>query len=284
MSFYYKYKFVSPEPIFALVKEELKSYFDTGAIDDTLFGLYTFKCLEKLGKASYPINQAMLCIDTNEARLPDDFHAVREAWACIDYQTSYQLPNATYTQLLQQHTRIDGANYYCTSCADDEAPDIIQAIYKTTNTVMFKWKKEYLLTPGNAYPACPDDLYCANYKAMADNSYDVRDNKFVTTFREGKVYIQYYSNQYDRNNQLIPDEYRIKEYIEAFLKQKMYEQLKNQATDETRGVLTKEWQNYMQMADEAYILADTENKKEDVYRKQRAIKRTKNRFDKYNIR
>ena len=28
MSYYYKYNFISPEPIYATVKEELKSYFD----------------------------------------------------------------------------------------------------------------------------------------------------------------------------------------------------------------------------------------------------------------
>jgi hypothetical protein len=283
MSFYYKYKFVNPEPLFAIVKEEMKSYFDTGSVDDTLFPEYVDQCLKKLSKSSYPINQAMLCIDTNESRLPDDFYAVREAWACTDVSKAYQLPNATYTQLLQQHTRIDGANYVCTGCGDNEPPDIIQAIYKTTNTVMFKWRKEYLLTPGNAYPACPKDLFCANYNAIACDSYDIRDNKFVTTFRTGKVYIQYYSNDFDRENQLVPDEYRVQEFIKAFLKQKMYEQLANQTTDETYKQIHEKYLYYKQLSDEAYILADTEDKKEDVYRKERAINRVRRRFNKYNI-
>jgi len=53
MSYYYKYNFVSPEPIYSIVKEELKSYFDTGAVDDLMFPTYLFLTtsllLEKLG-------------------------------------------------------------------------------------------------------------------------------------------------------------------------------------------------------------------------------------------
>ena len=55
MSYYYKYNFVSPEPIFAEVKEELRSYFDTGMVDDILFPKYVEDCLKRLGRSSYKI-------------------------------------------------------------------------------------------------------------------------------------------------------------------------------------------------------------------------------------
>lgn len=278
MSFYYKYNFVSPSQIFALVKEELKGYMDSGAIDDSLFGLWTDQCLKKLGRSTYPINHAMLCIESCDSKLPDDFHAVREAWACTDASQSYQLPSALYTQI---STRLDNDTLTCdVNC---EVPDMIQAIYKTTNTVAFQWKKEYLLTPGNTYPACPQDLYCANYNSISENSYDIRDNKFVTSFRDGKVYMQYYSKQFDCENQLIPDEYRITKFIELFLKEKLFEQLSNQATDDTMKAMEYKYDKAKAKADEAYIMADTEGKKEDVYRKQRAIRRTQRRFSKYRI-
>ena len=80
MSYYYKYNFVSPDPIYATVKEELKSYFDTGAVDDLLFPTYLDKCLKKLGRTTYIISEQVLFIEDFEARLPDNFHAVREAW------------------------------------------------------------------------------------------------------------------------------------------------------------------------------------------------------------
>ena len=40
MSNYYKYNFISPEGIFAIIKEEFKSYYDTAAIDDLMFNTY----------------------------------------------------------------------------------------------------------------------------------------------------------------------------------------------------------------------------------------------------
>ena len=69
MSYYYKYNFVSPSPIYAVVKEELKSYFDTGAVDDLLFPTYLDKCLRKPGRATYVISEEILYIEDSEARL-----------------------------------------------------------------------------------------------------------------------------------------------------------------------------------------------------------------------
>ena len=82
MSYYYKYNFISPEVVYSTVKEELKSYFDTGAVDDLLFPTYLDKCLRKLGRSSYVITEIPLYIENFEARLPDNFFAVREAWLC----------------------------------------------------------------------------------------------------------------------------------------------------------------------------------------------------------
>ena len=55
MSYRHNYNFISPEPIFAIIKEELKAYYDTGSIDDIMFNTYLNKCLNKLGLATYTI-------------------------------------------------------------------------------------------------------------------------------------------------------------------------------------------------------------------------------------
>lgn len=286
MSYYYKYNFISPQKIFARVKEELKSYFDSGMVDDTMFPLYTEDCLRKLGKSSYAINQAILYVEDFKSSLPEDFHAVREAWMCAAWSKDYQLPNATYEQCVKDiATRVDHQDIYCQPCNECELPTVIEAVYKHTTTVLFQYNRQYLLTPGNLYPSCPNDLYCANYNAASPNSYDIRDNKLVTTFRDGTVYVQYYSNQVDdAENQLVPDSFRVLQYIEAYLKQKIFEQIYNQVTDETFAQSERKYLMYEQKANEAYILADTENKKQDVYRQVRSINRTRNRFRKFDIR
>lgn len=285
MSYFYKQQFVSPVGLFALVKEELKGYFDTGSVDDVLFGKWTMQCLRKLGKASYPINEAMMCINNFESRLPDDFKYEREIWACTDYGKSYQAPSAVYSEVKEISTKLSSneSDLVCNSCATCTLPDVIQAVYKTTFTVAFEWRKEYLLKPGNIYPSCPEDLYCANYNSVSTDTYDIRDNKIKTSFRDGKVYMQYYSDFEICNNLMIPDEYYQQKFIELFLKEKIFEQLSNQATDDGMKAMQSKYTYYKQLADEAYILADSNNKKEDVYRKQRAIQRTQNRLRNYNI-
>ena len=291
MSYYYKYPFVSPESTFARIRLELRSYFDTGAVDDSLFPSWTNDCLIKLGRGSYPREEAVMHISGYGARLPDNFKDVREAWSCDVSNVNYQLPSSIYQQVTGSTrnlitSRMDAPDIYCDLCTECEFPDMIKAVYKTTETVAFTFRRTCLLTPGNISTPCPTDLYCANYNAVSPESYDIRDNTFATTFCEGVVHLLYYAENFDTyDNQLIPDDEagRFRKYIELYIKSKIFEQLFNQTTDETYNQSFQKYQSYKQQADEALILAYIESKKEDVYRKQRAIRRVKNRNKKYEL-
>lgn len=284
MSYYYKYKFISPEPTYALVKEELKSYFDTGAVDDTLFPLYTEKCLKKLGRGGYKINEAILSVDDYKSRLPEDFVAVREAWLCTDFDSSYRLPGAVYEQITNTSTRIDSADVFCDPCAECASPAIIKAIYKTTREVAFTVKKNFLLQPGNISVRDNCSVDCANIGVQAPESFDIRDNKFVVTFCSGHVYLIYYSEERtDKGYQLIPENVRIQEYIESFLKYKIFEQLCNMVTDETYKQIEGKRDFYNAEQSEKQTMAEIETKKQTSNEKKQAALRTMHRHDKYNI-
>lgn len=297
MSYYYKYDFVSPEPQYATVKEELKSYFDTGAIDDLLFPTYLNKCLDKLGRSSYAIVEEILHIEDYQSRLPDNFFAVREAWLCTAVSGfPVQSANSFYSQAaststIQVSPVISGGtpctNTECTNdnCDGTECmPELIQAVYKTNNEFNVSYKRQYLLKPGNISTKRHCTLDCANLGASGPDSFDIRDNKFTTNFKCGKVHLVFYATEYDDNaNQMIPDNYRVKEYIEAFLKYKMFETLVNQVNDETFNQLNQKLGYYKSLSDEAYILAETEIKKQDAYAKIRGIKRQLNSFNKYEL-
>lgn len=311
MSYYYKYNFTSPEPIYALVKEEFKSYFDTGAVDDLLFPTYLNKCLDKLGKSSYTIVPYTLFIEDFEARLPDNFYAVREAWMCaeiplIPYQdaSSFYSQASSVTTIQVSPLTIGGKpcnNPLCThsECDGTCMPEILQAVYKTNGQRQRSYRLAYLLKPGNisVQNNCSVN-YNENWSlfgqfpnsigntpgASSYDSFDIRDNKFVTNFRTGIVHLLMYATEYDNNaNQMIPDNYRIREYIEAFIKYKVMEMLTNQTTDETINVLERKLERYRQMCDEAYIMAEMEIKKQDVYAKQRRIHQQLNKFNKYEL-
>ena len=294
MSYYYKYNFVSPEPVYATIKEELKSYFDTGAVDDLLFPTYLDKCLKKLGRTTYVISEEVLNVEDFEARLPDNFYAVREAWLCTDLPgRSYQTANSFYSQAASQTTiqvsPITVGGEVCGACNQvgcnyDCMPDLIQAVYKTNNETPRYYHKQYLLKPGNISVRANCTLDCINFGSSAPDTFDIRDNKFVTNFREGKIYLIFYATEYDEiGNQMIPDNYRIREFIEAFIKYKIFETLSNQITDETFQQIQSKLLYYKQLHDEAFIMADIEIKKQDVYAKQRRILNDLNRFNMYEL-
>lgn len=296
MSYYYKYNFISPEPVYSTVREELKSYFDTGAVDDLLFPTYLDKCLRKLGRATYTIAEQVLEITDFETRLPDNFFAVREAWLCTEVSgTPYQDASSFYSQASSQTTiqvaplTIGGTpcnNPTCTNSACDGTcmPELIQAVYKTNNTRAYNIKREYLLKPGNISVRKDCALDCVNLGASSLDSFDIRDNKFVTNFRNGYVYLIFYATEYDTiGNQMIPDNYRIREYVEAFIKYKVFEMLSNQLTDETFQQIQQKLGYYKQLSEEAFIMADIEIKKQDPYAKQRRIKNDLNRFNMYEL-
>lgn len=315
MSHYYQYKFVSPDPLFSRIREELKSYFDSGMLDDLLFPLWTNDCLRKLGKSSWAIEPTLLFQDNFEAKLPPDFISVREAWLTTSiFSNEFQLPGSFYrsiTTVLNQPFDVCNPAVNCDPCN----PNIHEVVAKTTNTVTHPIHLKHLLKPGNIsihrrnladrhirdtkvglgvppgiaaaavdFPLLPEDegLGCLNYSSTAEDTFDIRDGKFITNFRRGEIYLIYYSVQKDNAGyQLIPDNYRVQEYIRAYLKQKLFEVLWNQISDESFQQIEKKFEIYKQMADEAFIMADIEVKKQTIYQKAYAIRRDERRLMKY---
>jgi hypothetical protein len=63
----------------------------------------------------------------------------------------------------------------------------------------------------------------------------------------------------------------------------MMETLTNQTNDETFNQLQQKLAYYKQQAEEAFIMADIEIKKQDPWAKQRRIKNDLNRFNMYEL-
>jgi hypothetical protein len=98
------------------------------------------------------------------------------------------------------------------------------------------------------------------------------------------VHLIFYATEYDEiGNQMIPDNYRIREYVEAFLKFKVFETLTNQTNDETFNQLQQKLIYHKQAYEEAFIMASIEVKKQTGWEKQRRIKNDLNRFNMYEL-
>jgi hypothetical protein len=311
VSYYYKYSFTSPEIIYSTVKEELKGYFDTAAVDDLLFPTYVDKCLRKLGRSSYVISEKVLAIDDFEARLPDNFFAVREAWLCTEVDgIPHQTANSFYSQtddpttiliapITTDETGCDNPSCTTPNCNGGCLPTLIQPVYKTNTQVTKSYQRQYLLKPGNISSKKNCDVSYTNEWDTFSNSmfineftpgnssydsFDIRDNKFVTNFRTAIVHLVFYCTEYDEiGNQMVPDNYRIRQFIEDFLKYKVFETLTNQTNDETFQQLQQKMAYYKQIADESFILANIEIMKQTIYQKQKSIKRSLKRFNQYEL-
>lgn len=283
--YYYTYSFVTPEGIWSEIKEEMKSYFNTGVIDDTMFPIYTDKALRKLGRSTYKIDTTVLTLQNGQSELPCDFKYVREAWVCRNVEYSVPLANSYYSQktcVVSPYGDYDRCNP-CDTCTPSCNKEY-KVYYKTNREQLLSFTTSHLLRPGNSSvrTQCSSDCENLSVDPSTMDTFDIRDGKIITNFSQGTLYLVYYKIERDDNDyQLIPDNFRIQEFIKSFVKYKMYEQLWNEIVDETSNQIERKYQVYKQESDEAYVIADTETKKHTIEQKMNSIKRTKHRLDKY---
>lgn len=286
MSYYYKYDFVSPAPLYAKVREELKSYFDSGAVDDLLFPTWTNDCIRKLGKVSYQVKSTLLHITDYQERLPDDFHKVKEAWACIPGKSVvYEHPSYIYQECITSADLV-GSNIPDTCDTCNDYPSTIKVVYKFKDSEVIHYHgRSHLLKPGNLPTKECCVPHCENFYSTSSDIFDIHGNKFTTNFREGHVYLVYHAHERDsEGNRLIIEDIQVQNYIEAYLKFKLFEQLSNTVTDETFKQIAFKLERAERAKDEAWVIADTWTKKETVERKQLAKKRALNQNRMYDIR
>lgn len=261
----------------------MKSYFATGVVDDTMFPIYTRKALDKLQKAAYKIDEVILELENGAACLPADFSYVREVWACITSHLSVPLPSARYhskTYVISPTGNFDA----CNPCSCPENCDRkFQVLEKTMGQVIFSFNHSYRLKPGsrNAQSFCASD--CLTHDGW--DTFDLRDGKIITAGSDGILHLIYYKKGYDEDQyELIPDNFRIAEYIKAFIKYKVYEQIFNEVADESFNQAERKYQIYKQEYNDAYISADAEVKKQTIRQKVNSFHAASRRMNKYIIR
>jgi hypothetical protein len=286
MAEYYTYDFVSPEEIYAEIKAEMRSYFNTGILNDTLFPIYTRKAMRKFNRSTLEISEEVLKIDNHSAALPLGFKYVRELWACSNVTETRKIPGAVYHQetcIVSPYSDYDPCNP-CDTCATDCNTEK-KIYYKTNEFYDYSYSTTHLLRPGNNDVRNQCSADCLNFRADGLDTFDVRDGKVWVNYPEGHLRLVYYSEPEDEfGDQMIPDNYRIQEFIKAHIKFRMYELLYNDVTDETYNQIAQKYATYKAEENDAYINADAEVKKQTVYQKKNSIARQRSRLNKYIIR
>lgn len=284
MSYYYKQEFISPDPMFAEVKEELSSYFASGAIDDVMFPRWTEDCLKRFRKSAFKIEQIVLEVKNFKACLPDGFQGVREAWGCTTYVSP--LYQSAATQYYQQDCRMDSVvTDGCGPCTEGVGSCITDynVLHKVTGTYYFSIKRTVLLTPSTirAKSKCGD--HCPNLGASTPYSFDVENGNMLFNFQEGFVHLVYYSDPSLDGDQMIPDNWWVKDFIRKYIIFKCFSKLSNIITDESFNQIVHKKAEAKAEQAIAFIQAEIELKKQTTYEKLLQIRKSYERFNQYRL-
>lgn len=293
MSIYYHQEFVSSEPLFAEVQEELSSYFASGAIDTVMFPKWMDDCLKRFRKSAYKIEEVVLHIKDYKACLPTTFKGVREAWACETWNSD--LYQSATSQYYQQDCRIDthgSPNPFpdnfepdssCQPCQGAECTTNYNVVHKVSGIYFFSFRRTFLLTPGNERTRQSCGEHCPNIGASTPYTFDIDTGNFIVNFREGTVHLIYYSDPARDGDQMIPDNWWFQDFARKYIIYKCFTKLANIITDETFNQIVHKKAEAKQDSDVAFIIAETEMKKQNIDQKMRAIRRSYEQNDKYRI-
>jgi hypothetical protein len=300
--------YISSEAIQARVKEELRSFFYAGALDDLLFNTWVADCIDKFEYTYLPIKEAVLDMCTYKCELPCDFKAVREVWMCATYfKGPITSPHVFY---YQTDCRIDPAPFPAESCSDCltgyqcfpptqtptevalpslcDVPAEFICTHKVMNQMNFSFQVTAMLKPGNfrTLSRCHDN--CPNKDVWNIDTFDIVGDNLVTSFREGTIYLAYYASkamQDESGYYLIPDNDPFQKYVYYYLRYMVFQQLFDQSTsDDQFQVLRLKKQDSETKKDEAYIRAKTYAMSDDIYGLQRRIIRSYNRNNRFKLR
>jgi len=270
--------FISSEPLIAEVKQELKTYFEAGAISEVLIPTFIDQALRKLKVMVLEPEELVLNFTNYKSELPCDF-------ALLDYAIHYD----SETFWGQGVNSVKGTWYKSIQCTNGCTDcGLKEEIYETVSvpTPGFKitmkhptWIRVY----HGSKAMCTEG--CENLNVSSENIIQIHPNKTVTsTFESGCVYIRYYSRPMDDDNlPMVPEILEVEEYIKSYLKFKFFEQLWHSVVDESQRQVEAKFQYYRQdqlaklQAAFSYLLTYTKQQMADN------VAKTRTRFNRFHI-
>jgi hypothetical protein len=274
---YDNYEFISSESVVAEVKQELKSYFEAGAISEVLIPTLIDQALRKLKVLVLRPEEAVIRFENYKSQLPHDFSMLDYA---LSYSTDIYWDTAAGSMVGSWYKDIQA-----TGCGEQTSIEMYEAItiplpgFRISMTRP-KWIRVYF----DSTSLCVEG--CENLKVTSNDIIKIDNHKRVSaTFEEGCVYIRYFSRPMDEHHQaMIPEVLEVEEYIKSYLKYKFFEQMWHSVMDESTKQVTDKLMYYkreqLEKLQAAYNYLMTKTKQQIADN----IVRTRNRFSKYHIR
>lgn len=253
---YNNWNYISSETLVAELKEELKSYFDSGSLTETLIPTYISNALRKLKVLVLEYKEDILTLDNYRAKLPSDFAYLKDAYLLC---TVTNITNPVASTVFEYYKKT-----YCNDSCDTE----YETFEKTTQTlpawVSTNLNPTLLRVYFTSKTYCTSD--CAGLSVRTDDEITINNKTMTATFPEGDIFIQYWNQPEDDFGPLIPEIVEVEDYVKAFLFYKLFEQLYNSVTDESINIIERKLQfyraNYYAKYESALNILKQESKQE----------------------
>lgn len=263
------YKYISVKSIYAQVKEELKSYFNTGAVDDLLFDTYTLYVISEFNRTYFKKYEMPLKVEDGEAKLPDNFRFVKGVFICSNVNVLSNIGGSRY--FLDDCRLLSLPRNRCDVCF--ELPDPCANCSKCINkdyTVIHAHRQFEIMNYRISQELFPDYmtrenkcLHCSKGKNLGDRFYSISEDscRLYVPFTSGTVHLEYYGDPYGQFGEdiQIPDRPAFKDYLLKYLKFKTFESLFNSTTDESFNQITQKLSFYKTEKEIAYVDAKNES-------------------------
>lgn len=246
--------YISSEVIMDQFRNELRTYFDSKVLDNTLFWTIFEECLKPFGTKYHPEDKAVLEVNNGMADLPGDFKRLVLALGCSG-GSAEMIDNrslATEEVDIQDITPCE-LELCTTSVCVDECNSMYKIIQKTP-TMRITWDKFEVLKIEDDPNVCLEG--CLNYQSNSSDYIKISGNKIYTNF-EGLIYLEYLKELHQGDEILYPNHEIIVKWINSKLREKAFQYLYYNSIGDVKV-------RYMDAKREAYI--DEENAKSLIKR------------------
>lgn len=215
-------RYIDAQEVIKEVKNELSSWFEKGALDESYLYPVIRACLGKMGLRILPVKQEIVKVEDFQADLPCDFYKLAtaigcgmEEWYDVDYSNSsfveYQVSGLQTCECVYDYCQDNCGNMY--------------GIQQYFNSYSVQFTDLFPLAVSNdARPFCIGE--CFKFHGAKDEI-TIKNGKIYTNFKTGSIYLEYLTNlESDSGDLMIPDNETIKTWIKSELRfaafQKLY--------------------------------------------------------------
>lgn len=275
---YNNFNYISSEVIVAEVKQELRSYFDSGSLNEALIPTYIDNAIRKLKILALEFRDDLLTVEDYKCKLPADFAYMKDAFMLTRID---DISTPVMSSKFEYYKKI-----YCDNCDPEDCGDEDCETFEQTTQTIPTWITRHL------NPCLLRIYYTSREFCTADSQgihWDSLDaikiwNKTISsTFQQGEIYIQYWTKPEDEHGPLIPEIVEVENFVKAFLYYKFFEQLYNSVTDESINIIERKLQFYKREYYNHYESALNTLKAETKQQTRDNIRRQNRRFIKFII-